>query len=432
MNFENFIQRARTGGNLVVQPRMGFGQIAPMRAGLQAVKAANATKIGTITLDSYTRVGDHESARRALDEGRDLNGFPIVAHGQAQTRAMLLGIQDEDFPIQVRHGTPLPNDVFRALIDAGADATEGGPISYCLPYSRTPLIKAIEAWRRCSELLAEENERHIIHLESFGGCMLGQLCMPSLLIAISVLEAIFFQTYGVKSVSMSYAQGTDLAQDIAAISAMRRLAGERLNIPWHVVLYTYMGVFPKTIEGATDLLSESICLAVKGGAERVIVKTPAEAHRIPTVEENVGALEHAFAYSKSEELKNRVVPPTYDGDLYTEAKGIIDSVLELDADISVAFSKAFKKGLIDVPYCLHTDNPKRARSFIDGDGTLRWLNVGGMAISNQTGGTHRDSIKPYDFLHMLSYVQEKFDRPYWGGEHSRSLGGSSVAAISGR
>lgn len=430
MNFVKFIQNARQAGHLVVQPRMGFGAIEPMQAGLRAVKAANATKIGTITLDSYTRVGDHDSARRALAEGRDLNGFPIVAHGPEVTRAMLAGIQDETFPIQVRHGCPLPVDIFKALIESGTDATEGGPASYCLPYSRTPLKEAIKAWRRCSQMLAdkEADDGHVIHLESFGGCMLGQLCPPELLIAISVLECIFFQTYGVKSVSMSYAQGTNLAQDIAALGAMRRLAAEHLNVDWHVVLYTYMGVFPKTIMGATDMLSESICLAVNGGAERVIVKTPAEAHRIPTVAENVGALEHAYRYSQSLELKNREMPPPFKDDVYGAAKSIIDSVLNADADISVAFEKAFKQGLLDVPFCLHVDNPKRSRSFIDSDGTLRWLNVGSMKVDGQAAA-RRDALKPNELMTMLSYVQSKFDAPYWGMENA-TLGGPGQAAIS--
>lgn len=433
MNFVNFIQNARANGHLVVQPRMGFGAIAPMQAGLRAVKAANATKIGTLTLDSYTRVGDHDSARRALAEGRDLNGFPIVAHGPEATRAMLSGIQDDTFPIQVRHGCPLPYDIFVSLIESGADATEGGPASYCLPYSRTPLVKAIEAWRRCCGLLADKAEDgHVIHLESFGGCMLGQLCPPELLVAISVLECIFFKQYGVKSVSMSYAQGTSLSQDIAAIAAMRRLASEHLQgIDWHVVLYTYMGVFPKTIMGATDLLSESICLAVKGGAERVIVKTPAEAHRIPTVQENVGALEHAFMYSKSEELRNRPLPPAFDGDIYEQANNIVQSVLELgQEDMSQAFAKAFTRGLLDVPFCLHADNPKRSRSYIDDQGNLRWLNVGSMAIKSTGGGAQRSSIRPYDFLEMLSFVQNRFDKPYWDSPHSQSLGGPAAPAIS--
>lgn len=75
--------------------------------------------------------------------------------------------------------------------------------------------------------------------------MLGQLCPPSLLVALSVLEGVFFRQHGLRSVSLSYAQQTHHDQDVEALLALRTLAGEHLaGMDWHVVLYTYMGVFP--------------------------------------------------------------------------------------------------------------------------------------------------------------------------------------------
>ncbi len=74
--------------------------------------------------------------------------------------------------------------------------------------------------------------------------MLGQLCPPSLLVALSVLEGVFFKQHGLRSVSLSYAQQTHRGQDVEALLALRTLAAEHLSgLDWHVVLYTYMGVF---------------------------------------------------------------------------------------------------------------------------------------------------------------------------------------------
>ncbi|WP_338845154.1 hypothetical protein V8J88_15790 [Massilia sp. W12] len=465
MNFVKFIQNARKADFLVVQPRMGFTHLRAMQQGLAAVKAAGhdpespfggrIPTIGTITLDSYTRVRDDASARRALDEGRTLNGFPICAHGADATGAMLYAIQDETFPIQVRHGCPTPEDIFKVLIQAGIDATEGGPASYCLPYSRTPLKTAIASWRACSEMLGEEAARdggHVIHLESFGGCMLGQLCPPELLVAISVLECIFFQTYGVKSVSMSYAQGTSMAQDIAALAAMRRLAHEYLTVDWHVVLYTYMGVFPLTVQGATDLLSESVFLArakvnvaapgqeekLERCADRIIVKTPAEAHRIPTIAENMASLTHAHNYSRELMRNPRALPTPFDDDLYTQAKRVIESVLaEAGAaeghgnypHLDLAFDKAFKKGLLDVPFCLHIDNAKKSRAYIDKGGALRWLNVGNMALEIRNPGAHPDQLGPEEFRAMLAQVQAHYDDKYFKNNTARMVDGANPALL---
>ncbi|WP_041833905.1 methylaspartate mutase [Actinoplanes sp. N902-109] len=406
----SFVARAAAEGRLVVQPRMGFGTVAQMRAGLEAVRGCRARAVGTVTLDSYTRVGDHESARRSLARGADLNGFPIVAHGAAVTRAMLDGIQDDDFPVQVRHGSALPYDIFRSVLDAGADATEGGPVSYCLPYSRVPLREAVSDWSRSAELLAAAAaDGHVVHLETFGGCMLGQLCPPGLLVALSVLEGLFFRQRGVPSVSLSYAQQTSLEQDVLAVTALRRLGDELLSdIDRHTVVYTYMGVFPRTPVGAYRTLEESVRLARLGGAERLIVKTPAEAHRIPTITENVEALEFADAVAALEGPRFPADPGGSDNEVYAEARRLVDATLALSDDVGTALLRAFRAGLLDVPYCLHADNANAARATIDHRGFLQWAEAGRMPVV--AVGRGHGSGNAQHLLEMLSYNERRFDR----------------------
>jgi methylaspartate mutase epsilon subunit len=86
---------------------------------------------------------------------------------------------------------------------------------------------------------------------------------------------------------------------------------------------------------------------VRTGSERLIVKTTAESLRIPTVEENVEALEHAGA----------VAGGAADTDTYQEAAALVEAVLNLHPDISRALLLAFRNGYLDIPYCLHPDNP---------------------------------------------------------------------------
>ncbi|AKJ14875.1 methylaspartate mutase [Streptomyces incarnatus] len=401
------VAAARVAGELVVQPRMGFPTVAAMRRGLEAVRDVPARTVGTVTLDSYTRVGDHDSARRALVRGENLNGYPLVAQGAARTRELTAGLGgSRPFAVQIRHGSALPLDIFRVLLDSGLDATEGGPVSYCLPYGRTPLRQSVDAWARCCELLAARSPT--AHLESFGGCLLGQLCPPGLLVAMSVLEGLFFEQHGLRDISLSYAQQTDFGQDVEAISALRRLAGETLRqASWHIVLYTYMGVFPRTEAGALALLRHSARLAAATGVERLIVKTPAEAHRIPTVEENVRALREA-ARTAADTTPAPDTPAGGDG-VYEEARALVEAVLDLHPDTGRALTVAFARGHLDVPYCLHADNAQRSRSFVDGDGRLRWLSVGAMPI-RPVAPPGRWRLRADDFLGMLSYTQSRFDR----------------------
>jgi methylaspartate mutase epsilon subunit len=408
--FGPFVARAQAAGALVVQPRMGMSSPARMREGLLATKKAGATTAGTITLDSYTRTGEFATARRAISEGVELNGYPIVSYQPEVTREVLRGIPDAGFPVQVRHGSARPEMIFAALRAAGLDATEGGPVSYCLPYSRAPLHEAVSSWKRGCELLAAcRDEGAEPHLETFGGCMMGQLCPPGLLVAVSILEGMFFRQHGLRSISLSYAQQTNNRQDEEAVAALRRIAVELLpDVEWHIVIYAYMGVYPHSPGGAQLLLEEAARLCVRTDAARLIVKTTAEAHRIPTIAENVLALETAAATAAREPWRP-VGAAAPDTGIHAEARALIDAVLELHPDIGRALVRGFAKGYLDVPYCLHPDNAGRARSRLDRDGRLYWSTVGSMPIAGPAG-TRAPALTSAELLSALSYVKRTYDQ----------------------
>ncbi|ASU85326.1 methylaspartate mutase [Nocardiopsis gilva YIM 90087] len=410
VDFGAFVRREGGNGGLVAQPRMGFSDPAKMREGLIATKGADASTVGTITLDSYTRVGDLDAAESALRDGIGLNGFPIVNHEAATTRRMLAGVRDATFPVQVRHGSAVPRDIFRACLELMLNASEGGPVSYCLPYGRTPLADSVRNWAECCTLFSELRSVGVeAHLETFGGCMMGQLCPPSQLVAMSVLEALFFYHHGIRSISVSYAQQTNMDQDIEAVRALRRLCAHLLPTDnWHVVIYAYMGVYPMTPGGAYRLMGEAARLAVLTGSERIIVKTVAESQRIPVIAENVAALEFAGQVA-GENRPLSVDGVDEDSQTYREAHALVDAVLNLDPDIGRALLLAFKQGFLDIPYCVHPDNMGRARSYIDGDGWLRWAETGSLPLKRVVGGGRSRRLTASDLLDDLSYVQRKFD-----------------------
>ena len=414
-SFPGFIEAAACRGQLVVQPRMGFSDPRRMHEGLRAVKSASATTVGTITLDSYTRTGDLATASKALATGAPLNGYPITSHPIDVTRGMLDDVRDVGFPVQVRHGSPAPQGVFRALTRLGIDASEGGPVSYCLPYGAMPLRDSIRNWKESCHIFAELQDRGVQpHLETFGGCMMGQLAPPSILIAISVLEAMFFRQNGVPSVSLSYAQQTSLAQDLAGISALRRLTTDLLGDgDWHIVVYAYMGVFPRTAPGGRLLGEAAVRLAVHGGAQRVIVKTTAEATRIPTIEDNVAALEHAALVAATlDEPEGRLDREESAAEVYAEAAALVYGVLDLRQDIGEALGVAFQKGYLDVPFCLHPDNRGRARSFITADGRLAWSDTGAMPLRDVVEISPRHRMTSAELMSALSYVADGFDKHF--------------------
>jgi methylaspartate mutase epsilon subunit len=408
-DFGGMVRRARSRGQVVVQPRMGFASPAMMRAGLVSTAGIPAPTAGTITLDSYTRLGDYRAVHDVIARGGDLNGYPIVTEDHTVTRSMVADLVGAEFQIQVRHGSAAPLDIVRAMAGAGLYATEGGPVSYCLPYGRVPLAESVGNWRHACELLAAgRGPGAEPHLETFGGCLMGQLCPPALLVAVSVLEAMFFRDHGLRSVSLSYAQQTNHEQDIEAVTALRTLAADYLSdVDWHVVLYTYMGVFPATGRGASLLNREAARLAAQAGADRLIVKTCVEAHRIPTIAENVEALRAAADQVAATADDVHPDAPPAGGATLAEARALIQATLELSDDVGHALLLAVRRGYLDVPYCLHPDNAGRARSTIDSQGRLVWASVGGMPLRATPG--HHPEMSSAQLLSALTYLADRCD-----------------------
>lgn len=411
--FNDYVTTQSARNGLVVQPRMGFSDWQRMRDGLVAVKNSGLPVIGTLTLDAMTRQGLAEKARIAVAKGEALNGYPLASYSREQNRALLDGVMSDEFIVQVRHGTPMPRHVFDAAINAGLFAIEGGPVSYALPYGRALLRDTFPAWRIALRQWAAYGraQRRASHMESFAGCMMGQLCPPSLLIALGILEGLFIRDQGIASLSLSLAQGTHSDQDIGALQALARLMKEYLpDMNSHIVAYTWMGVFPDTAQGAEKLIKESARAATIGGASRLIVKTVNEAIGIPTVEHNLQALRWSSEVARAcIGLKPNATQMAHRDNIYTEAKRMIDCVGALDASIETALQMAFKQGLLDVPFCLHPDNANIARAVLAPDGCIGWAAVGKMPIE---ANVRRASVamSSDDLLQSLSFNSDKYNQ----------------------
>jgi methylaspartate mutase epsilon subunit len=399
---------------LVVEPRMGFSDLPRMRSGPAATRAATGRIAGTITIDSYTRVGDEAAAERAVRDGVPLNGYPITARGAHTTKSVLHGIRDDTSPVQVRHGWAQPQRILAALVPAGRDATESGPVSYCLPYRRMPLRESAANWGEAVEFPAGMRDAGLDpHLETFGGCMLGQLCPLGQLVAISAGEALFSHRLGLRSISLSYAQQTNVDQDEQAVGALHRLAAELSpDTDRHVVLYTYLGLFPRTAPGALRPLAHSAQLAVRTGGARLIVKSVAEAHRIATITENVEALETAAAAAAS--------TPRPDGragaagnEVDAEAREPVDAVLDLHDDVGSALLLAFERG------------------YLDATGRPRWADVGPIPLGHAVEDGLAPQRRSADLLEALSFVRRRDDDAPLDGDELVPIGRSDARGLSG-
>lgn len=376
----------RAAGRVAIQPRCGVGGHAEMLALLTAIEAGAHPDIHTVTIDSHTRLRRFEEARRSLEQHpRDLNGYPLVAHGWRRGRELNEAVPG---PLEVRHGSPDARVLFDFSIASGITSFEGGGISYNLPYSKAvPLVESLTAWqsvdRRCGELA---DLGVVVDRELFG-TLTAVLVPPSISLAISVLEATLAARAGVRCLSISYPQGGNVFQDVAALRAIPVLAERYLpaDVEVHAVLHEFMGVFPWERGHAEDLIFYGALVARLGGASKLITKTYQEAYGIPETSANVAGL--CLADRANSPLLDFItvdaarVAEEMDW-ILEEVASLVDPVLERP-DLIPAIAEAFADGLLDIPfsasrYARSEVIPRRGE-----DGAIRYLAAGSLPFSTE-------------------------------------------------
>lgn len=87
----------------------------------------------------------------------------------------------------------------------------------------------------------------------------------------------------------------------------------------------------------------------------------------------------------------------------------MEAVLNLDHDLGRAFVRAFERGYLDVPYCLHPDNAGRARGHIDRAGRLAWTDLGALPIGHLVRTDRATGMTSATLLTALSHLERTFD-----------------------
>ena len=154
------------------------------------------------------------------------------------------------------------------------------------------------------------------------------------------------------------------------------------------------------------------------------MKTAVETRRIPTIAENVAALETSARTARTAQASRAVHGTAAGGtggttdpgdaggmgdEVYAEARALVEAVLELDPDPGRALLAAFRRGLLDVPYCLHPDNPGRSAGFVDERGRLAWSSIGAMPIGHVVTPRPAAALTSGGLLDALHYVGSRLD-----------------------
>lgn len=380
--------KAKEEGITLIQPRAGVALVDDQIKLLTYLQNVGQADLLPTTIDSYTRQNCYEDAQKGIVESIKnnksmLNGFPAVNHGVESCRRIINAL---DTPVQVRHGTPDARLLSEITYAGGFTSYEGGGISYNIPYAKNvSLEKTIRDWQYVDRLTGLYEEEGIsINREPYGP-LTGTLVPPCISHSVAIIESLLAAEQGVKNISVGYGQCGNFIQDIAAIMALEELTNEYLIKSGHddvivtTVLHQWMGSFPQDEAKAFSVISLGSTLASLSKATKVIVKTPHEALGVPTMEANAQGLlctKQILAMLKDQEFKTNEVDIEKEI-IKRETRCIIDKCFEIgENDIAVGVIRAFKSGILDIPFAPSIHTLGKLLPARDNHGAIRILNAG--------------------------------------------------------
>ena len=221
---------------------------------------------------------------------------------------------------------------------------------------------------------------------------------PCIAITTNILESILAARQGVKSISVGYAEQGNRSQDIAAIRVMREKTAETLrnlgyaNIQVNAIFNQYMAAFPTEHKRAEELVLQSAVTAAMSKATRILVKTPAEAFRIPTVQDNSHAIQlvRQGLHIGDGLMPNKTEVEAESAILRQEVDQLLEGViLAGSGSVAKGIVHAFERGLLEVPFAPSVYNRGEVMTARDEKGAVRFLSVGKLPFSREIIEWHR-------------------------------------------
>lgn len=368
----------------LLQPRTGVADVVKQVELFKTLYKANINVI-SVQLDAASRRLYFDKAKNGVElsllSGNSmLNGFPVPIYGVPGVE-MLAGCLE--LPFQIRGGAPDHRFVYEVGIAGGATGIEGSFLCYLLPYEkRISPVESLHYWKYVDRLCGIYlNDYNICINREFFGALTTTLLEPCIPIVINIVEALLGAKQGVRSFSIGIAEQGNRVQDIAALHVLSKMTNYYLdkygfkNARVTSVFHQYMGAFPHDEVKAEQLITESAITATLGGATRMMTKTPVEAIKIPSAQENIRGLECArkgIQKAASVKLDHSKV----DNEIRlieVEVVSIMNAIEELgNGHISRGAIKALFAGILDIPFSPNLSNRGETIAFRNKDGAVRF------------------------------------------------------------
>ncbi len=400
----NKLAEAKEKKLTLVQPRAGVALIDDHIELLKFLQDEGKADVLPTTIDSYTRQNNYEEAESGIQESLKkersmLNGFPAVNHGVEACRKV---VESLDTPLQVRHGTPDARLLAEITLAGGFTDFEGGGISYNIPYAKDVSIeKTIYDWQYVDRLIGYYEENGVkINREPFGP-LTGTLVPPSVSHSVAIIEGLLAAEQGVKNITLGYGQCGNLVQDVAALKSLEELAEEYFKdydgLMLTTVFHQWMGGFPQDEAKAFGVISLGAVTPALAKATKVITKTTHEALGIPTKEANAEGLKatkQVINMLKDQKLMENSNLTEEKEIIKEESRQILTRVLELgEGDLAQGTIKAFKSGIIDIPFAPSRFNAGNILPARDNEGAVRYLNHGNLPFAKEISDFHQSKLE---------------------------------------
>ena len=392
------LNRAKKDGKTLIQPRGGVNNVNDHIQLLNILEKQGGADLLPTTIDSYTRNARFEEARQAIKkdvtngEGSILNGLPAVNVGVKEIRKIR---EQTNAPLVGRTCAPYPRLLAEILLAGGYTSMEGGGITCLIPYTKTDSLEmSIKRWQYVSRLMRYYYDHGgiVLHRESYGPCT-GVLIPPCITLAISILECIIDCEQGITNYSLGYGMGGNITQDIVAMKVLEEVCREYLDmlgykdIKLTTYFHQYMGAFPKDEEKALALITFGATVGALSRATVIITKTTHEAHGIPTAQNNAQscrATKNIINMLNGEKIEGTDKMKQEEMMLRKTTKAILDSTLEIgNGDAAIGTVRAFKAGIIDMPFSPSNYNKNLLLSHKDLGGAIRISNPGNVPVPKE-------------------------------------------------
>lgn len=402
------LQAACHAGQLptLIQPRSGVSLLKEQIKLFKAFKSAGVPVL-SYQVDSLTRNNNYAGAEEAIRHNSEtgemtINGFPVINHGVVGLRRVM---REVGVPLQTRHSTRDPRLLAEISYAGGVTSFEGGSICYNIPYYKDyPLDESIRMWQYVDRLTGLYYEKFGVVLDrEYFGTLTATLIPPCLAIAVCLMETLLSVAQGVKCVSLGYAEQGHRIQDIAAIRTLGRMAHDLLdnlgygNVQVSTVFHQYMAAFPSDRQRAADIIYNSAITAAQSGATRIIIKTPSEAIRIPTLADNlhgIGLVQRGMAEAAESPASDETRIEEECGIIRREVEALLEhTIFSGGGDVARGIITGFQKGYLDIPFSPSIHNRGEVMTARDTEGAVRFLSLGKLPFNRELRQFHQEKMQ---------------------------------------